>query len=144
MIPAGFILLTGKREALYKNMLRVLKDSALSIGLELKPEELVIDFEKGAMNAFKFNWPNIKIIGCFFHLASNFYKKICNVGLKTQYDEIEHLKCWVKKMTCLDFVHIDKVEDLYCELCMQKTKWLDTPEFAKMEEFADYVLENYI
>jgi hypothetical protein len=25
-----------------------------------------------------------------------------------------------------------------------KAKWLDTPEFAKMEEFADYVLENYI
>jgi hypothetical protein len=26
----------------------------------------------------------------------------------------------------------------------KKTKWLGTPEFAKMEEFADYVLENYI
>ena len=36
------------------------------------------------------------------------------------YDEIEQLKCWVKKMTCLVFVPIDKVKDLYCELCIQK------------------------
>ena len=110
----------------------------------MKPEEVVIDFEKAAMNAFKFHWPNIKIIGCFFHLASNFYKKICNVGLKTIYDENEQLKHWVKKMTCLALVPINKVEDLYCELCEQKTNWIDTPEFDKIEEFADYVLENYI
>ncbi len=77
-IPCGFILLTNKTELLYKKMLRELKDAALNIRLELKPEEVVIDFEKGAINAF--------VIGCFFHLASNFYKKICNVGLKTNYD----------------------------------------------------------
>ena len=144
LIPVGFILLTGKSELLYKKMLRELKDAALNIGLELKPQELVIDFEKAVMNAFKFHWPNIRIIGCFFHLASNFYKKVCNVGLKTQYDEDEKIKTWVKKVTCLALVPIDKVEELFEELCIQKSYWFDTPEYAKIDEFADYVLENYI
>ena len=33
MIPAGFILLTGKSESLYKKVLFEMKDAALSIGL---------------------------------------------------------------------------------------------------------------
>jgi hypothetical protein len=120
-------------------MLRELKDAALKIRLVLKPEEVIIDFERGAINAFVFHWPCIRIIGCFFHLDSNFYKKICNIGLKTNYDEDESLRNWVKKFTGLALVPIDKVEELFCELCEQKDEWIDTPVYDQIEEFAGYV-----
>ena len=121
-------------------MLRELKDAALNIRLTLKPEELIIDFEKGAMNAFVFHWTDIRIIGCFFHLASNFYKKICNVGLKTHYDEDEFLRNWVQKVTFLALAPIDQVEELFCELCEQKDVRIDTPIHDKVEEFAGKIL----
>lgn len=39
------------------------------------------DFEKAAMNAALFLYPNTKIQGCFFHLGQSIWRQIQNNGL---------------------------------------------------------------
>ena len=42
------------------------KNGGLKLGLEMKPEVLMMDFELGAMNAFTFHFPRISINVVFF------------------------------------------------------------------------------
>ncbi len=65
VIPSAFVLLPAKDGDTYKKMIRMLKEGALTLGLELKPMKLIIDFEKAAINAFKFHFPLIVISCCF-------------------------------------------------------------------------------
>jgi hypothetical protein len=53
MITCLWILLSGKSETLYKKMLNEIKLGALKLGLELRPEIVMLDFEHAAMNAFR-------------------------------------------------------------------------------------------
>ena len=115
MLPCVFALLTGKSEDLYKKLLSELKDGALRNSLELKPTQLTIDFELAVMGAFQYHFPRIEISGCFFHFGQSLYRKIVNfiliiyiflfwyflkvdIGLKTQYQEDENLRKYVKKI----------------------------------------------
>ena len=74
MIPSAFILLTGKSEALYRKMLKELKEGGLNNSMDLQPNELTIDFELAVMNAFKYHFPRITI-GFFQRLFFSFRSK---------------------------------------------------------------------
>ena len=43
---------------------------------DLSPRSFAHDFEKGAINAIKINWPTVIIYGCYFHLAQNLFKQV--------------------------------------------------------------------
>ena len=64
----------------------------LGIALAWKPEFVSLDFEIGAITSFLFCFPTIKIIGCWFHFAQCLFRKIVEIGLKTQYGNDEELK----------------------------------------------------
>ena len=132
LIPSAFVLLSGKSENLY------IKDGALNISIELKPEVVMTDFELAAINSFKYHFPNVRLKACFFHFGQNLYRKIVNLGLKENYNSDCGLRKWVRKMISLALVTADKVEVTFVELCCDK------PDYEAIELFADYILENYI
>jgi transposase-like protein len=41
------------------------------------PDDVMIDYERAAMNAIQTTFPNADVKGCFFHLAQNVYRKVC-------------------------------------------------------------------
>ncbi len=53
MIPCVFALLKAKTELLNKSLISSLKENALNLFLELKPEFVMTDFELAVMNSFK-------------------------------------------------------------------------------------------
>jgi hypothetical protein len=59
--------------------------------LEFRPLRILVDFEVGAIAAFKFSFPTSKVIGCFFHFGQCLFRKIVEVGLKKEYGEDEDL-----------------------------------------------------
>jgi hypothetical protein len=139
MITCLWILLSGKSETLYKKMLNEIKLGALKLGLELRPEIVMLDFEHAAMNAFSFHFPRIQIKCCYFHLGQSFYRKLCSEGLKEQYTNDVNLRNWFKKIISLALIPIEKVEDVFEQLCIEK------PDYdEKIDNFLDYVLLNYI
>jgi hypothetical protein len=145
LLPCVYALLTGKDENHYKSLIFQLKEAALNVGLELKPTYLMIDFEKSTMNAFKYHFPAIIIICCFFHLSQNFFKKLVECGFKSQYSTNNDLKTWFKKIIALSLVPPEKVVDIFEELLLQMHDLFDLQgEYRELETFADYVLVNYI
>lgn len=149
MIPCVFALLTGKSETLYKRMIQTLKDGALNSKLELKPKTIMVDFERAAINAFEYHFPNANLSGCFFHLGQSFHKKIVELNLKVFYDDNTFdLKTWVGKVIALALIPVDKVDDVWIELLDGVPIAVDSAAATAFNEnvtkFCDYVTENYI
>jgi len=65
VLPSVYILLPNKKENTYKRMFQALK----TIEPDISPKTIMVDFEKGAMNAITFEFPEAKLKGCFFHLS---------------------------------------------------------------------------
>jgi hypothetical protein len=102
----------------------------------MKPEIVMMDFEHAAMNDF----PKIQIKCCFFVLGQSFYRKLCTEGqFKEQYKNDADLKIWIKKVISLALIPVEKVEDVFEQLCIDKPDYSD-----KIDNFLDYVLLNYI
>ena len=95
MIPCVYALLSGKSEVVYKHLLSELKEAALKIKLKLEPKEVLTDFERAAMNAYTYHYPEVKIRSCYFHFGQNIFRKIVDIGLKQQYQNDKELKKWV-------------------------------------------------
>ena len=91
MFPCAFILLTGKDFAIYKMMISKLIEEALLNKFVLKPEEILIDFEHAAIKAFTHYFPDVTIMGCFFHFGQCLYRNLCLHGMKSQYANDEKL-----------------------------------------------------
>ena len=60
-------------------MIGEIKEAALNIKLDMKPEYFMSDFELASINAFSYHFPNLKTSGCYFHFAQSLYRKISGV-----------------------------------------------------------------
>jgi hypothetical protein len=92
-------------------MLTNLKEASSATGLILAPKEIFVDFEQGAIKAFKFHFPGAKITGCHFHFTSAIYKKLCELGMKIIYSDNNKFKKWVRMLMCLPFLSLKSYED---------------------------------
>ena len=84
---------------------------AMEADLELKPQIIQCDFEKGAIKAFRLAFPGVKIIGCHFHFTSAIYKKACEFGLKVEYHENETFRLWIRMIIAMPFLMMDDIDD---------------------------------
>ncbi len=99
------------------------------------------DFERAAINAFEYHFPNITSIGCYFHYGQSIYRKLVKYGLKTQYTTDESFQHWVKCIIALALLPIDKVSDAYIHLVETAP---DYDALTRENCFLDYVTNTYI
>ena len=125
-------------------MLKELKEAALSLGLEFRPNFVSLDFEEGAINAFKSQFPLIKIIGCWFHFAQCLFRKLVEFGLKVQYGEDERLKKLFQSCAALPLMPYEHVNFVFEELIIEKYKDLLHKYPVKVENFLDYILRIWV
>ena len=85
MIPACYVLMSHKTEQSYCRVIAELKEAAFTLNLVLNPEIILSDIELAEIQAFKFHFPNFKMLGCFFHFGQCLFKKLVEVGLKHEY-----------------------------------------------------------
>lgn len=62
--------------------------------INLDPEYIMCDFEKGPINAFSQAFPNADIKGCLFHLGQNIIRKVDENGLRIKF----------RNDSCLEFL----------------------------------------
>ena len=72
IFPCIFTLLPNKTEDTYTRLLREIVARINGNG----PGQILVDFERAAINAFIATIPNAVIKGCFYHLCSNVWKHI--------------------------------------------------------------------
>lgn len=75
--PCLYALLPNKNQATYNTLLVEIKNLAPGINAG----SISVDFEVAIHNAFRTEFPDIEIRGCFFHLIQNMKKQVAAVGL---------------------------------------------------------------
>ena len=95
----------------------------------------VNDFEQGAINAFKEEFPGVEVKGCHFHFTQCIWRKIQDLGLSTIYKEIKPIKVWLEYFKTLAFIPLDKVVSTFsCVLSIQP----ESEQDDKLKAFVNY------
>ena len=136
----------NKSFELYSNMLTQLKLRASEANLELKPESIHCDFEKGAIKAFKFHFPGVKIQGCHFHFTSAIYKKVVELGLKTAYGgekAVKEFTICIRMFMSFPFPMLEDIDEVWEEMVENKPDLGDIDN-AKVGQFLTYFEDTWI
>ena len=105
--PCLYALLPNKTEKTYRSFCQALSE----IVPNGKPQRIMMDFEKAAMNAFRDFYPTTQISGCYFHLRQSAMRKINEFGLKKEYETIPELALTLKMVSAVVFLPINQVEE---------------------------------
>lgn len=82
VFPLVYSLTVRRTQESYERIFTHLRQHAIQLGKELKPERFVVDFELAAINSVKSIFPQTAIQGCLFHLTENIWKRAVLHGLK--------------------------------------------------------------
>ena len=140
-IPLAFIFLGGKKENTYRRMISELVDGCRRLSVEWRPQRIILDFENGAISAFRYFFPEAKIIGCFFHFGQCLFRKLVACGLKSAYGGDEKLKLWFKCCVALAFIPKRRLQLIFTEAILDEAP---LSEYPRLSEFTDYLLETWI
>lgn len=103
-MPQLYILLGDKTQATYQ-----LAFNFLASKITTHPRSILVDFEKGAINALKIAFPNTRIKGCYFHLTQSLWRKTATLGLSKNYKRNSDFAKAFGYLKCLAFL---KPEDV--------------------------------
>lgn len=139
-IPLVFSLLPDKRSESYSLVFNTLRKKCEELSIALNPRKAVCDFEVAIHVALKKVWPDIQLIGCRFHLAQSWWRKIQEVGLAKDYRNKESdIAKWLGWTFGLPFLNPDEIGDCFVDDFMSVQ-----PNTEKVRKYADYLVENYI
>ena len=102
-ISCAYILLPGKTEGMYTEMLREMVNACRGLGLNSTPQTIVMDFEKTAINAARNVLGVNDITGCYFHFCGSVWKRIQKLGLTNLYNNAQ-VKLFVGMCIALAFL----------------------------------------
>ena len=78
-LPLLYALMPNKHQRTYQNLFTNV--NALT-RQNAHPENVITDFELGAINAFRQTFPNARQVACFFHFSQNVYRRVQRAGLQ--------------------------------------------------------------
>ena len=100
-----YMLLPNKTRETYNQAFTLLKETAQSQGIHIRPDTIVTDFEVGLIQAVELNFPIASLTGCYFHFTQALWRKIQGVGLQTEYcAENSEVAPFFRKVAALAFV----------------------------------------
>ena len=101
------------------------------------PLKVLTDFELAAINAFREEFPEAELSGCYFHLSQSIVRKVGELGLKNQFENDQNLNVLVKSLAALSFVPIEDVNEVFARLAEQ------FPQNEACEDLLAYFEANY-
>ena len=81
------------------------------------PNSINVDFEIGAINAMRGEYPNSNVYGCLLHLSKNVYKKVQANGLAALYLNDQAFRNNIRMICALAFVPIPDIQRSFNALC---------------------------
>jgi hypothetical protein len=80
-----------------------LQNKCLYFNQVFKPEIIFVDFETAIHNAISDVCPDVKIMGCRFHLGQSWWRKIQQIGLTTEYSKNNEIGQYLSYVLALHF-----------------------------------------
>ena len=108
-IPAIHVLMTAKSEQLYRAVLSALHGFIPNF----RPTLSLCDFEKASRNAFTTIFPNIILVGYWFHYTKAVYEKVPKLGLGKLYKISKVFKTWIYQLISLPFLVEEDIQPTY-------------------------------
>ena len=75
-----YALLPNKQRQSYNRVFSLLKDAAMTHGLDLDPATVLCDFVLAIIQALALNFPNSRHRGCYFHFMQAIWRKVQALG----------------------------------------------------------------
>lgn len=137
IFPCVYALLPNKSKEAYTEMLDALISNA---GFIFNPETLMLDFEKGAHEAFGDAFPNAQVVGCFFHLSQCCWRKLQDVGVQDRYNDENdpNFSVACRMVPALAFVPEDGVVQAFRDVAAS------IPDDYNLDDFLSYFERTYI
>ena len=112
VFPCIYALLPNKTTETYVRLFQKLKE----LKPDLNPQDVMIDFEKAAMNALERVFPQVHVSGCFYHFSQSVYRKIQSEGLQRMYSTDAEFAIKCRMIAALAFVPQNHVVEAFEEL----------------------------
>ena len=96
VFPCVYALLPNKTKTTYNRLFLQLFN--VVNGNANNPNDILVDFENTGIKALRGQKPGIEVKGCFFHLCSNIWKHIQNLGLSIHYKNDEEFALHLRMM----------------------------------------------
>ena len=136
IFPCICALLPYKTEVTYTRLFREVEQQHV----ENSPTDIVMNFERAALNSVHQLYSNTVLKGCFYHLSSNMWKHIQNLGLQNHYQDDENFVLWLRILSAVTFVPPNDVIR-YFELLIDKIRNNFNDE---CDYLIDYFEDTYI
>ncbi|KAK0404010.1 hypothetical protein QR680_017238 [Steinernema hermaphroditum] len=120
-MPALYCLLPNKKKETYISLLGAVQRLAPSFN----SSSVMVDYEFGAMSAFEEVFPQIRVSGCFFHLAQSQRKRLKD-GLKLAIRNDANLDLQVRMVRAMALVPKTHVMEVWGELTAELDPRLDS------------------
>jgi hypothetical protein len=105
VLPLLYALIPNKKEKSYTKMFNMIKNYVKA------PKSFNCDFEKAILNATKKSFKDVKVNGCFFHLAQNLWRHLQQNGLTDEYNKGKKIYKSFQLLKCLPFLPVADVVD---------------------------------
>jgi len=107
-LPISFLYYTFFVLQKAKICIKIFSEIKFLLGTDWNPSSIVVDFEKGLINAIRSSFKSV-IIGCWFHLKQALYRKIVKLGLKK-----DNSQWWLvlKSISALALEPIEFIENI--------------------------------
>ena len=140
-IPVAFVMMSGRTSPDYVAVFKAL----LELVPQTKVERIVLDFEKAVWSALygmmeRNEFPKVTIKGCFFHFTQAVFRRIQNLGMKTQYVRDLGTKDICRRMMSLPLLPHECVPGAFQQLKQR----CDDSGIECLQKFGDYVKKNWI
>ena len=131
-----------KKEESYKIFFLLIQKKMKELGLELKVESVLCDFELNILKAID-TILHCPVCGCFFHHKQCFQRKVDKKGFKTMYENDMYFNEFINQCSGLAHLPIVDVED-GLKFIEEKFNFEDERTNAFKDEFIQYIRDFWI
>jgi hypothetical protein len=141
VMPMVCALLPDKKCNTYVRFFRLLQEFGIENQINFSPKHIQIDFEMSVIKAVKIVFPNIKVTGCYFHFSQSHWRKIQELGLKSQYEKDMLFQTQVKRITALPFLPLEDISGAWDKIYEKR---IDDGINGLKNKYMQYVYNTWV
>lgn len=102
--------------------------------------DILVDFERGAINTIQNYFQNVEVKRCFYHFCSNVWKHIQQIGFRQRYNEDQGFVLYLRMLCALAFLLPNDIVQGFEDL----VDLIKANHNNNVEDLLEYFEENYI